>query len=84
MVFQVQQHLSDEMQPLLFELLALVEHLLHALHVGLSAAAQLVQNLLVLFFGLSQNRTFSRFSAGCYRRSGAMLAPLRVREHIWF
>lgn len=53
MVLQVQQHLSEEMQPLLFELLALVEHLLHALYVGLCATVQLVQNLLVLFFGLS-------------------------------
>lgn len=57
-VFHIQQHLSDETQPLLLKLLALVEHLLHALYVGLSATVQLVQNLLVLFFSLGWNVTF--------------------------
>lgn len=57
-VFHVQQHLSDETQPLLLKLLALLEHLLHALYVGLSATVQLVQNLLVLFFSLGWNITF--------------------------
>lgn len=41
------------MQPLLFKLLALVEHLLHVLIVGLSALVQLIQDLCILFFGLS-------------------------------
>lgn len=57
MVFDVQQHLPDERQPLLFKLLALIEHLLHAFPVLWSAPTQLIQSLLVLLLGLDLERT---------------------------
>ena len=53
--FDVQQGLLEEGQPLHFMLLALVKHLLHALHVLRGALVQLVQRLLILFFSLRQN-----------------------------
>lgn len=52
--FDVQQGLLKEGQPLDFMLLALIEHLLHALHVLRGALVQLLQRLLVLFFSLRQ------------------------------
>ncbi len=54
MAFDVQQGLLEEGQPLDFVLLALVKHLLHALHVLRGAFVQLLQRLLVLFFSLRQ------------------------------
>ena len=54
MAFDVQQGLLEEGQPLDFMLLALVKHLLHALHVLWGALIQLLQGLLVLFFSLRQ------------------------------
>ena len=56
MAFDVQQGLLEEGQPLDFMLLALVKHLLHALHVLRSALVQLIQRLLILFFRLRKNR----------------------------
>lgn len=53
--FDVQQHLPEEAQPLLFKLLALIEHLLHAFHVLRRALTQLVQGLLILLPGLGGN-----------------------------
>lgn len=52
MAFDVQQHLPEEAQPLLFKLLALIEHLLHVFHVLWGALTQLVQGLLILLLGL--------------------------------
>lgn len=54
MAFDVQQCLLEEGQPLDFMLLALVKHLLHALHVLGSAFVQFFQRLLILFFSLRQ------------------------------
>lgn len=54
MAFDVQQGLLEESQPLDFMLLALVKHLLHALHVLRGALIQLLQRLLVLLFSLRQ------------------------------
>lgn len=54
MAFNVQQGLLEEGQPLDFMLLALVKHLLHALHVLRGALIQLLQRLLILFFSLRQ------------------------------
>lgn len=50
--FDVQQHLSEEAQPLLLELLTLVEHLLHVFHVLRGALAQLIQSLLIFLLRL--------------------------------
>lgn len=54
MAFDVQQGLLEEGQPLDLMLLALVKHLLHALHVLRGALIQLLQRLLILFFSLRQ------------------------------
>lgn len=54
MALDVQQGLLEEGQSLDFVLLALVEHLLHALHVLRGALVQLLQGLLILLFGLSE------------------------------
>lgn len=54
MAFDVQQGLLEEGQPLDFMLLALVEHLLHALHVLRGALVELFQRLLILLFSLRQ------------------------------
>ena len=54
MAFDVQQGFLEEGQPLDFMLLALVKHLLHALHVLRGAFVQLVQRLLILLFSLRQ------------------------------
>lgn len=53
--FDIQQHLPEETQPLLFKLLALVEHLLHVLHVWRGAFTQLIQSLLILLLSLCCN-----------------------------
>ncbi len=53
--FDIQQHLPEETQPLLFKLLALTEHLLHVFHVLRSALTQLIQSLLILLLGLDRN-----------------------------
>lgn len=52
--FDVQQGLLEEGQPADFVLLALVEHLLHALHVLWGALIQLLQRLLIFLFSLRQ------------------------------
>lgn len=54
--FDVQQGLLEEGQPLDLMLLALVKHLLHALHVLWGALVQLLQRLLVLFFSLQKTK----------------------------
>lgn len=54
MALDVQQGLLEEGQSLDFVLLALVEHLLHALHVLRGALVQLLQGLLILLFGLRE------------------------------
>lgn len=54
MALDVQQGLLEEGQSLDFVLLALVEHLLHALHVLRGALVELLQGLLVLLFGLGE------------------------------
>lgn len=53
--FDVQQHLPEEIQPLLLKLLALIEHLLHVFHVVWGALTQLIQGLLILLLGLGCN-----------------------------
>lgn len=52
MALDVQQGLLEEGQSLDFVLLALVEHLLHALHVLRGALVELLQGLFILLFGL--------------------------------
>lgn len=54
MALDVQQGLLEEGQSLDFVLLALVEHLLHALHVLRGALVKLLQGLFILFFGLRE------------------------------
>lgn len=54
MALDVQQGLLEEGQSLDFVLLALVEHLLHALHVLRGALVQLLQGLFILLFGLRE------------------------------
>lgn len=56
MAFDIQQGLLEEGQPLDFVLLALVKHLLHALHVLRGAFIQFFQRLLILFFSLRQKK----------------------------
>lgn len=52
MVFDIQKHLAEEVQPLLLELLARLEHNLHVLHVLRRGLAELIKGLLVFLFGL--------------------------------
>lgn len=66
------------MQPLLFKLLALVEHLLHVLIVRLNALVQLVQDLHILFFSLNCKIIF-------YNQltvSSVTLACLMTHKHV--
>lgn len=67
MPFNVQQGLLEEGQPLDFMLLALVKHLLHALHVLRSAFVQLLQRLLILFFSLRQKTEQGRGKSTSHR-----------------
>lgn len=52
MPLDIQEHLLEEVEPLLLKLLALLKDLLHALHVLRGALVQLIQNLLVLLLSL--------------------------------
>ena len=54
MLLNLQQNFPEEAQALLLELLALLEGLLHVLHVLRRALAQLLQGLLILLFGLRE------------------------------
>lgn len=65
MALDVQQGLLEEGQSLDFVLLTLVKHLLHALHVLRGALVQLLQGLLVLFFGLRETVENGYISKSC-------------------